>query len=275
LALAHIAPDAHTVFPVLVEVFQEGNHPYRVRALEALCRLALAKSAPEGEEAVSWPIRILWDDAQARAKAAEVLGRMGPGAKAAVPTLAEVLRGSDNPTRIQAALALWRIDHRTQDVLPALTAALRSPFTPLPRSTLTLPGRFGIPGAPPAPLCQQAAEALGQMAEAPAAVPPLKQALQDPQLSEYRPYYALALVRINRQSGTVAFPALRDALDRKGPVAGLSQEAASAVRRRAAAALGRIAGEVPDAIPALRKALADPDAGVRQEAARALGQTGT
>ena len=198
LALAHIAPDARTVYPVLVEVFQEGNHPYRVRALEALSRLGLT-----GEEAVSAPVRMLWDDTQARAKAAEFLGRTGPSAKPAIPALAEVLRGSDNQTRIQAALALWRIEHRTEEVIPLLTAMLRSPFTPPLRSTLSLPCRFGLAGDPPAPLCQQAADALGQIGpEARAAVPALRQVLQDPQLSAYRPYYARALAKIDAQSGT-------------------------------------------------------------------------
>jgi HEAT repeat protein len=207
LALAHIAPAAQTVFPVLDEIFKEGNHPYRVRALEVLARLALAATGLKGEEIFFWPVRILWDDTQARTKAAEVLGRMGPAAKLAIPALAEVLRGSDNQSRIQAALALWRIDRRTEDVIPVFVAALKSSFTPSPRSTLTLPGRFGVAGPPPAPLCQQAAEALGQMGpEARAALPALRQVLQDPQLSAYRSYYARALAKIDPQSATGSPP---------------------------------------------------------------------
>jgi HEAT repeat protein len=186
-----------------------------------------------------------------------------------------VLQGSDNQARIQAALALWKIDHRVDEVISVLTAELRSTYTPFARSTLTLPGKFGTAGAAPAPLCQQATEALGQMGqEARAAIPALTKALQDPELLTYRPYYALALVRIDGRSGTVAFPALLEALEGKGPVTGFSEEAASAIRKRVPSALGRIAGDVPDAIAALRNALGDPEAGIRQEAAKALGQIG-
>src|SRR5207247_2506548 len=107
-------------------------------------------------------------------KAAEVLGRIGPRAKSAIPDLLEVLKGSDNEARVQAALALWRLGHRAEDVIPVLAGALRSPSAPPVRNPLTPLGRFGVPGAPRAPVCQQAARALGLMGpEAQAAVPAL------------------------------------------------------------------------------------------------------
>jgi HEAT repeat protein len=255
---------------VLVEVFQDRNHPFRVRALEALARLGL-----RSEEVTSIPVRMLWDDAQARAKAAEVLGRMGPTAKPAIPDLLDVLRGSDNLARVQAALALWKIDHRTEEVIPVLVAALKSPLMATPRTTLTLPGRFGTPGTLPGPLCQQAAEALGEMGpEARSAIPALTEVLKDPQFAPYRPYYALALLKIDRQAAKLAVPTLIEALEGKGPTARLSEPHASAFRKQAVSALGPRAAEAPDAIPALAHALADIDAGVRQEAANALGEIG-
>src|SRR5262249_56848993 len=101
------------------------------------------------------------------------------------------------------------------------------------------PRRLGAPPPPPAPLGEQAAEALGQMGpDAQAAVPALTEALKDPQLSAYRPYYALALVKIDRQSAKLAVPSLLQALAGKGPRAHLGQEAGSALRKEIATVLG-------------------------------------
>jgi HEAT repeat protein len=270
LALAQVKPDPQAILPVLVEVFQDRNHPFRVRALEALSRLGL--SSPD---VLMMPVRMLWDDMQARAKAAEILGRMGPAAKAAAPDLADVLRGSDNPARVQAALALWRIDRRNEEVIPVLVGALKSTFTATSRASLLIPGRFGTPGTPPGPLCQQAADALGEMGpEALSAVPALTEVLKDPQLAPYHPYYALALLKIDRQTYKLAVPILVEALEGKGPTARLSEQAAATFRKQAASALGPSAMEAQDALMALARALEDVDAGVRQEAANALGEVG-
>src|SRR5205823_13211595 len=102
MALALLGADNPDVFPTLREIFQEKSHPFRIRALEALARLGRP-----GEEAVAIAVRMLWDDSLARPKAAEVLGRMGLAAKSAIADLVNVLKGSDNPARIPAALALW------------------------------------------------------------------------------------------------------------------------------------------------------------------------
>ena len=103
-------------------------------------------------------------------------------------------------------------------------------------------------------------------------MPGLLEVLSNPQLSAYRPYYALALLKIDPQAAKQALPTLLDALNGKGPVMRLSAEAVSALRKQVASALGH-AGH--DAIPALASALGDADAGVRQEAAKALGEIGT
>jgi HEAT repeat protein len=269
LALAEVAPDNPDVFPVLREVFEDRDSLYRLRALEGLSKLGSAD-----ESAASILMRMLWDDAQGRAKAAEVLGGMGPAAKSAVPALTDVLNGSDNQARVQAALALWKIDGRAQEAVAVLVAALRSPLTPSP-SKLAPPGRFGVPGLPPAPICQQAAEALAQMGPAAqAAVPAVREVLSDPRLSAYRPYYALALLKMAPQTAKAAVPALIEALERKAPAPGLSEQAASTLRKQAAKALGEIGAPAHDAMPALRKALSDPDKTVGSEASHALKKIG-
>ncbi len=75
-----------------------------------------------------WLQALAGKDAGVRAQAAEAIGRMGPEAKTALPQLAERLKDENPLVRVQAALALWRIDRAAiQDVLPVLLAARRDP----------------------------------------------------------------------------------------------------------------------------------------------------
>jgi HEAT repeat protein len=184
------------------------------------------------------------------------------------------LKVADIDARLQAALALWRIDHRAAESLPVLVAALKSTAPPPQRGAVNLPGRFGLPqSVPPVPACQQAAEVLGKMGpEARPAVPALTEVLKDPQFSSFRPYFALALLKIDRQAAGVAVPALIDVLE--GKSRRQPEPAASALRKQAAAALGDIGAEARKAVPSLRKALEDADEGVRTEASLALKKIG-
>jgi HEAT repeat protein len=273
VALAHVGGDSEAVLPELLEVILEKNHPARVRALEALSRLG-----SRAEPAVSTLVRVLWEEGPARVKAAEVLGRIGPPATMAVPALTNLLKGSEPDARVQAALALWKIDRRAEEAVPVLVTALNSSIPSRQAAALLPPGRFGArSNVPPAPPCQQAAEALAQMGPvARAAVPALSEILRVPQLSFYSPYYALALVKIDRQAAAgVAVPMLVEALDGKRYGIHLHEPAASSLRKQAASVLGQIGEEARDAIPALTKALGDADVGVRQQAAKALGDIGT
>src|SRR5207302_626526 len=128
----------------------------------------------------------------------------------------------------------------------------------------------------PAPPCQEAAEALGEMGpEARAAVPALTEVLRDPHFSSFRPYYALALLKIDRQAAGVAVPVLIEALNGKGGAISVPDQAAATVRKKAASALGQIGRDAGDAVAALANALGDADASVRQQAAKALGDIGT
>ena len=67
-------------------------------------------------------------DAPARSKAARALGRIGTGAKGAVPALSKALADEDGSVRIQAALALTKVDPaQWKTALPVLLAARNGP----------------------------------------------------------------------------------------------------------------------------------------------------
>jgi HEAT repeat protein len=177
LALAQTGADAQAGLPVLLEAVRERNHPSRGRAMEALASPGLRT-----ETAVSALIRVLWEDGPNRAKAAQILGRMGPRAKSAVPTLSNLVKRPDPEVRIQAALALWKVDNRTEAAVSVLVRELKTRGTRGSAGSLLLIARPATVSNPPAvPPCQQAAEALGQMGSAArTAAPSLRQALADP-----------------------------------------------------------------------------------------------
>jgi HEAT repeat protein len=268
VALASLGENGKDVLPVLLEVIQTKNHLSRIRALEALAGLG----APS-EATLTALLRALWDEGSARVKAAEVLGRLGPKAKVAVPALKELLKTSDPDSRLQAATALWKIEHRADESALALSGVLKNSATSAQRNTLVLPGRFGMSSGVAPPPCQQAAEALGQMGSAARpAVPALTEAMKAPDLASFRPYYALALLKIDRQNAGVAVPALIDLLDGKGQG---TDQAASDLRKQAVLALGDIGAAAREAVPSLQKAAdSDPDESVRTEASTALKKIG-
>src|SRR5438067_12493460 len=113
---------------------------------------------------------------------------MGSAAKSAVPALEDLLKGPDGVARIQAALALWKIDPRTEEAVPVLVSELKNPLVSRP-ITLLLTGRFGsVPTVSPVAHCWQAADALGQIGPpARAAVGTLTELLRDPYLCLHRP----------------------------------------------------------------------------------------
>jgi HEAT repeat protein len=263
------APLAQQVVSVLLEVVREKNHPLRIRAMGALIWCG-----SDDEAVFSALMRVLGDDGPARAKAAEVLGRMGPVAKAAVPPLTELTKGPDPDARIQAALALWRIDHRTE-AIPVLVRELKSTVARKPGNAMSF-GRLAVAAsAPTEPPCQQAAEALEEIGPAArAAGPALTKLLRDSHLASCRPYYALALAKIDRQAAGVAVPVLLDMLDGKPDAVPLTEPAAATLRRKTIKALGDLGAPARGAVPSLRKALLDPDERIRSEAAKALKKVG-
>jgi HEAT repeat protein len=178
-------------------------------------------------------------------RAAQALGRFGPGAKQAVPLLVQALQSPSTEVREFAVDALGRIGLEPQTVVPAIVAEADLP-----------PEHINY--KPLAPFRRLAARALGRFGpEAAAAVPLLEKALQneDPL---YRVQAALALWRISQHPQ--AIPALRAALKRNE-----SETAFEAVL-----AVAEIGAGARAAASDLVEALNHPDPDVRRAAASAL-----
>jgi HEAT repeat protein len=256
-------PDALPAPGVFTEDFKPGLRRFGARAVPALLELLTRDDLPIGPLAPSDEL----DQDRVRARAAAVLGQIGPEARAAVPALIGLLKPRDplapstspdvldglHPftARGQAAHALGQMGPAAREAVPTLIALLRdAPHAGrLPRTPEALMVRGGREGGPvqepasdsllpyadprpPAVLAQ-----LGPVAAE--ALPALRQILKD----ESHPWRALAAVavwKIARQPAEV-LPVLLKALQ-EGDWEGL-------------ATFGEMGAAAKEAVPALRKLL--------------------
>jgi HEAT repeat protein len=224
---------------------------------------ALGNIGHVGKDAVPALINALKDqDANVRWSAAAALGKIGPAAEDAVPALSDALKDQNGSVRSSAAAALGTIGPAAKDTVLALNDAVNDKYTnatgaldailrstSVPELVTFLRGREY---AGCRHLRAEAAEALGRIGPAArAAVPALIDALKDPEEPERH--------RDPEPS------------DRPAPV---ERAPARTVRDRAAEALGKIGPAAKDAVPALSRALNDPDKAVGTRAAEALGRIG-
>jgi len=200
-----------------------------------------------GPEAVPVLIELLqtegrddWEGGEVRRIAAEILGRFGPEARAAIPALVATLNDPDPHLRSVAALALGEIGPHTPEVCPALIGLLK---TESRLSAVRALNRFGF--------------------EARAAVPSLIDLLQDSE-PEVRWNAAQALGTIGPEA-RAAVPALIERL----------KDLDADVREHSAESLGLIGRDAEPAVAALIDTLQDKNARVRRDAARSLGQLGS
>jgi serine/threonine-protein kinase len=196
--------------------------------------------APQVHPAVMGHLAALGSrDANERWHAAEALGNLGSGAKAAVPALLAALEDRSEVVRWRSAEALGKIGSEAAMAVAGLKTALADPD--------------GL-------VKTEAAKALGKIgAPARSAVP----ALADPLRSSdafLRREAAKALARIVGPESSEAVPVLADALRDKDKF----------VRMECARALGRIGPEARAAVPALTGALKDKEPLVAKEADDAL-----
>jgi HEAT repeat protein/S1-C subfamily serine protease len=144
--------------PILLRVFRDGDETVelRLQALKALGQLGIPPDVgdiPFLEKSLKLP------DPEMRQLAVEGLGRLGEGAKPALPLLLGALKASDKATRMAAIRAIGAVGPEAKKATPALVQALKD-------------ADFEIG------IC--AAAALIRVGEANEAVPFLRQALKNP-----------------------------------------------------------------------------------------------
>jgi HEAT repeat protein len=133
-ALARIGPAAKAAVPALVRLIKAGRGRAPVgRALRAM--------GPAVGPAVPDLIDMLRSDQRIRVAAMEVLGGLGPEARAAVPALVEHLNDKDGTAAISAGLALLQIDFSQRDLVEAKLRA--HPVMNRLRSRATVEGALG------------------------------------------------------------------------------------------------------------------------------------
>lgn len=142
---ARSAADATTpAVPTMLETLKD---PGVITALDAL-RIA-EQITPVSAAIWSEMLEPLKDPGARRSRAAaRALGRIGRGARNAVPELVTARSDRDAEVRLAAAVALVRIDpSRAEDVVPQLRAALRDPDWGVRSGAASALGQLGPAGA--------------------------------------------------------------------------------------------------------------------------------
>jgi HEAT repeat protein len=231
--LGTLGPEAAPALPELHKILEKKSEHEYVRGMAAW---AIGQIGPAAETEIPLLTETMHSRGHlaVRRSSVEALGNFKAAAKPAVPELVKMLADDDEVTRVNAAVALWKIEQHPK-ALPALLEMLRH-------------------GKPPEPY--HAAVALGQMeSEAATVAPALLEALQDPDADVRR-----AAARSLGQLGRAAFPSLGKAKALEDP----NPE----TRRLVIEALGWMG---PVAVKPLTEALKDKSPAVRRAAARALG----
>jgi HEAT repeat protein len=230
--------------------YRERPTRYWRRALTSSDPAVQARTHQELKEGGRSAVPVLADvlrtseNPEARWKAADLLGRLGPAAHelpAALLSLTTALKDDSSQVRAVAATALASIGSAGPDALLALQDMLSTPES-LP--ALRALAGYGADAAP----------AIGQILVL----------LKHKDDSEIRWNAARTLGKIG--------PAAKEAVP--DLIAAL-KDSDALVREHAAEALGDIGPQAKESISALEKVLKDPDARVRRDAVRSLGQMGS
>src|SRR5437588_36210 len=93
--------------------------------LPGAARAAADQPVFAGKPLDHWVGLLKSDNPLLREEALAVLGEMGAPAREALPALRPLLQEKDATLRLRAAVAVWKIERQSKDVLPVLTDALR------------------------------------------------------------------------------------------------------------------------------------------------------
>src|SRR5262249_22443988 len=90
-------------------------------------------------------------DPLVREEAIEVLGLLGPAAKAATPELKKLLESKDQALRTRSALALWKVAGEAKPAVAVLAKSLSGAEPAVRREALIALGQMGPAAGPAAP----------------------------------------------------------------------------------------------------------------------------
>jgi len=265
-ALAAIGPAAQDAVPALVDVALEGiNSDVTREAARALGDISDVAVATVTE-------RLGDSNSDVRARAAEILGVLGPRAASAVPPLAEALQDEIPAVQSSAARALGDIGPAAEAALPQLREALANRV----EGAVYGLGGLGPAAAPAVPALLEelnfltsydrlaVINALAKIGpEAKDALPVLREMTSDDTVAVDA---ALAIWRISGDGEEAA-----------GALATLTRTLDSYQKEQAVDALGTMGPDAATAVPALVELLTSDDGGsltLKQAAAAALGNIG-
>jgi HEAT repeat protein len=239
-ALGDIGGVAADTASALVEAAGDDNDRVRGKAVEALGKIGEAAA----DIAVPRLVRALKDpDYWVSALAAEALGEMGAGADEAVPALVRSLRHANPQVRANTAAALAKLGPAAAAAVPVLERAAGDEDGGVRLAAVRALGAIGRP--------------------TPESARVVRRALADPEPQA-------------RAAAAEAFGAWGEADEAtRADLLGLLDDANDEVKAQAARVLPKLAGATPAVVDALTRRLAEDDSDwVRVEAARALGQLG-
>jgi HEAT repeat protein len=237
-ALVDLEPDPEIARPIIKEVMDDLSPEARDAVFDVV--------AAFGDKMVPRLIDGLENDKQSRARAAAILGRIGPAAKAAVPALCACLSDDSSETRNEVLFALGAIGPDAKAAVPAIAGALEDSDMNVRYAACYALGQIG-PGATSAKA--DLMENLGSADQFLAMSAAWALTKIDPKCSMCVPK---------------AVPVLIKALD----------EPHAITRVHAVQALGALGPLAKDAVPALKKALEDEIEDIRAVAAEALEAIG-
>ncbi len=268
-ALGNIGEAAADVAPALVQAADDDNDRVRAKAIEALGRIGEAAATV----AVPRLVRALRDpDDWVSALAAEALGEMGGSADAALPALVRSLTHTNTQVRANAAEAIGKLGPAAVSAVPALeraaddadggvrlkaVGALGGIARPRPSTTRVLRAALADPDPH---LREAAAAAFGECGTADADVQAALLALLDDPNDGVKLRAVQVLPRLAGDGADVV-----DGLTRR-----LVEDDSDRVKGEAARALAQIGPAAAPAGMALLRAVQTGEAGVREEAMRAM-----
>ena len=268
--LGEIGKDTPEAVSHLMKALEDPDYIVRKNAARGLGIIG-----PPARESVSGLCALLKDDAsqQVRQEAAMALGMIHARPEESVPALLRAFKDSDEWARMRAISAVGRFGPEAASALPTLAPLLEQPAGQRTNAAVTALGAMQLIGEPAKPYLLKAlnnkvsrslaVEGLGNMA-ARDAIPEIMKLLKDSDAS-VRVAAARSLWKLDPSQAATVVPVL---------IEGVKDQKRWAIRGRAIFVLGEIGPAAKESVPALREALKDKYEDIRALAAISLGNMG-